>query len=306
MGQLQGDNCQLASGRMNDRGQVRYVRSLARYQDLEELENTPIKDNVVLKDVAEILYGTLADADINRIDGQEGMFVAVSKESNANTVATANAVIEEMRALEADPRTGSTRFFTFFDQGELIESSIDNLLETALYGGLFAIIVLYVFLRDFRMTFLIAACIPFALLLTITYMYFNGGSLNLLSLMGLMIAVGMVVDNAIVVVESIYARRQKGEERKTAAIRGTSEVALAITLSTLTTMVVFLPVILMTEDANFSFFLGELGFPVVWALAASLVVALIFTPLTTTPLRDRSDGRNALHEPAWVPFLARY
>ncbi|MEL6348892.1 MAG: efflux RND transporter permease subunit, partial [Myxococcota bacterium] len=262
---LGSDNFQLASGRINDRGQVRYVRSLARYQDLEELMQQPIKDGVVVEDVAEVLYGTVASASINRINGQEGIGLAISKESDANTVATAARVEQALRELEDDPRTGNTQFFTFFNQGELIESSIDDLLATAMYGGLFAIIVLYVFLRDLRMTILIAAGIPFTLLLTITWMYFNGGSLNLLSLMGLMIAVGMVVDNSIVVVESIYARRQQGEDRFHAAILGTSDVALAITLSTLTTMVVFLPVILMTEDADFSFFMGELGFPVVWA-----------------------------------------
>lgn len=301
--ELGSDNFQLASGRMTDRGQVRYVRSLARYQDIEELRRAPIRDTIVLEDIAEVFYGLVASSSINRIDGQEGIGLAISKESDANTVETAQRVLDAMAELEADPSHGIA-FFTFFNQGTLIESSINNLLNSAAYGGAFAVVVLLVFLRDLRMTVLIAACIPFALLLTVTWMYFNGGTLNLLSLLGLMIAVGMVVDNSIVVVEAIYARRSTGESAGQAAIRGTSEVALAITLSTLTTMVVFLPVILMTEDADFSFFMGELGFPVVWALAASLLVALVFTPLTTTLVR--ADGAAAFTEPRWVSFLGRH
>ncbi|MFT5681472.1 MAG: HAE1 family hydrophobic/amphiphilic exporter-1 [Myxococcota bacterium] len=299
---LGSDNFQMASGRLRDRGQIRYVRSLARYGDLDELKRAPIGDGLVLDDIAAVTFRTVASASINRIDGAEGIGVAISKESDANTVSTSRAVKEAMAELEGDPRSQGTRFFTFFNQGGLIESSIGDLLQTAMFGGVFAIIVLYAFLRQWKMTLLIAATIPVALLLTVTWMYFNGGSLNLLSLMGLMIAVGMVVDNAIVVVEAIYARRQANEPRDTAAISGTNDVALAITLSTLTTMVVFLPVILMSEDANFSFFMGELGFPVVWALGASLFVALIFTPLTTTLLKG--SGTDAFKEPRWITALS--
>ncbi|MBT3220760.1 MAG: efflux RND transporter permease subunit, partial [Proteobacteria bacterium] len=132
-------------------------------------------------------------------------------------------------------------------------------------------------------------------------LYFTGDSLNLLALMGLMLAVGMVVDNAIVVVETIYRRRADGEEPRTAAIRGTAEVNLAIVLSTLTTMVVFLPVILMSENAMFSFFMGALGRPVIYALAASLIVALIFAPLATRYI----SKAQVKEDPRWLRWTAR-
>jgi HAE1 family hydrophobic/amphiphilic exporter-1 len=299
---LNSDNFQMASGRLYDRGQIRYVRSLSRYEDLYQLKRFPVGAGLVLDDIAAVTFRTVSSANINRIDGAEGVALAISKESDANTVATARAVQEAMAELESDPRSQGTRFFTFFDQGSLIEDSIGDLLKTAMFGGVFAVIVLYAFLRQWRMTLLIAATIPVTMLLTVTLMFFNGGSLNLLSLMGLMIAVGMVVDNSIVVVEAIYARRQNNEPSDAAAIKGTNDVALAITLSTLTTMVVFLPVILMSEDANFSFFMGELGFPVVWALGSSLFIALIFTPLTTTLLRG--SGADAFKEPRWITALA--
>ncbi len=299
IGTLMQDNFQLASGRLDDRGQVRFVRSLARYEDLEELRRQQVLPGIVLGDIAEVHYRVEPSASINHIDGMEACGIAISKESSANTVAVSRAVAEAFVELEADPASMGSGFQVFFDQGALIEDSVDNLTKTALQGGLFAVIILFVFLREIRMTLLIAASIPLSLVITVTVLYFTGGSLNLLSLMGLMIAVGMVVDNAIVVVETIYRRRQTGVDAREAAIDGTAEVNLAILLSTLTTMVVFLPLILMSDDAMFSFFMGALGFPVVFALAASLVVALVFTPLCTVYLKDTT----VLEDPRWIVWM---
>lgn len=301
MGALGSDNFQMASGRIVDNGKVRYVRSLARYEDLDELRQYPIGNNLVLSDIANVERRPNLSAAIGRIEGEEGVAFGIYKESDANTVEMSSAIAEVFRELEADPRCEGMKFFTFFDQGEVIQASIDNVLNTAMWGGLFAVVVLFGFLRQWRMTLLIAACIPFTLLLTVTLTHFTGRSLNLLSLMGLMLAVGMVVDNAIVVVESIYARRQKGQDAKSSAIEGTKEIGLAISLSTLTTMVVFLPIILMSGDADFSFFMSELGMPVVWALGTSLMVALFFTPLTTTLIKEAGT----MPEPVWVTRLAK-
>ncbi len=306
IGTLSGDNFQLASGRIVDDGKVRYVRSLARWESIADIEAVPIGRGLVLGDVADVEYRLDLDPSINHIDGKDGAGLSVRKESDANTVAVTAAVREAMAELEADPRLAGARFVTFFDQGEVIDGSVHDLLSTAATGGLCAVVVLFVFLRQAPLTLLIAACIPFTLLLTVTLLYFTGGSLNLLTLMGLMLAVGMVVDNAIVVVEAIYARRQQGEHPDEAAIEGAADVNLAITLSTLTTMVVFLPVILMSEDANFSFFMGQLGMPVVWALGASLLVALVFTPVTTTLLgrgKAGQPGGGLKPEPRWITWL---
>lgn len=302
MGALGSDNFQMASGRIVDGGKVRYIRSLARYEDLEELRRYPIGNNLVLSDIAQIDRRSNLSAAIARIEGEDGVAFGIYKESDANTVDVSKAVNQTFKELEADSRYAGMKFVTFFDQGDLIQESIDNVLNTAMWGGLFAVIVLFGFLRQWKMTLLIAACIPFTMLLTVTLTYFTGRSLNLLSLMGLMLAVGMVVDNAIVVVESIYARRQKGEEAKSSAVMGTKDIGLAITLSTLTTMVVFLPIILMSGNADFSFFMSELGMPVVWALGASLLVALFFTPLTTTIIADSGT----ITEPQWVTWLTRH
>ena len=299
MGRLMSDNFQMASGRLEDRGEVRFVRSLARWDDIEQVRAIEVLPGVDLDDVARVTYRTELTTDLWHVDGKPAAGMGITKASSANTVETAAAIRATLAELEADPRLAGITFNIFFDQGELIEDGVDNLMGTATTGGAFAVVVLFLFLREPRMTLLIAASIPLSLIMTVSILYFTGGSLNLLSLMGLMIAVGMVVDNAIVVVETIYARRQDGEDEKEAAVKGTAEVGLAITLSTLTTMVVFLPLILMSEDAMFSFFMGALGFPVVFALGASLIVALVFTPLTTILMK----GATIKEDPRWIRWM---
>lgn len=299
MDRLGSDNFQLASGHVTDRGQVRYVRALARFEELDEIRTWPVKPGLTLSDVASVAYRPAASADINRIDGKEGAALAINKESSANTVEVCEQIRAAFAELEADPRLAGFTFPVFFDQGTLIQESVDTLERSAIEGGVLAVLVLMVFLRQWRITVLIAATIPASILLTVTVLYFRGDSLNLLSMLGLMLAVGMVVDNAVVVVETIFRRRQLGEDPKTAAIAGTSEVLLPIVLSTLTSIVVFLPVILMSEDASFSFFMGALGLPVVFIQVGSLVITLLFTPLSTVWL----GGKEIAEDSAWIRKL---
>lgn len=293
------DSFQMSGGRIEDRGTDRLVRSVSRMTDIEELRNFPIADGLVLEDVARVEYELVGDRSINRIDGDSGAAIAIRKESSANTLETTERVMEALEELKNDPRVEGSRFHVFFSQGNLIQQSLDTLRDTALIGGLFAVVILFIFLRDWRMTLLIALAIPFSLLITISVLYLRGDSLNLLALMGLMLAVGMVVDNAIVVIETIYRQRADGAEPREAAVGGTSEVNLAILMSTLTTMVVFLPVILMAEDAGVAFFMGVLGFPVVFALAASLLVAVVFAPLATRYI----GAAQVKPDPRWLVWL---
>ncbi len=299
MDRLGSDNFQLASGQVTDRGQVRYVRALARFEALEDIQRWPVKPGLTLSDVASVEYRAAASSDINRIDGKEGAALAINKESSANTVEICREIREAFAELQADPRLEGFSFPVFFDQGELIQESVDTLEESAIEGGVLAVLVLILFLRQWRITVLIAATIPASLLLTVTVLYFRGDSLNLLSMLGLMLAVGMVVDNAVVVVETIFRRRQEGQDPRTAAIEGTSEVLLPITLSTLTSVVVFLPVILMSEDASFSFFMGALGLPVVFIQVGSLIITLLFTPLSTVWL----GGKEIKEDSRWIRAL---
>jgi len=281
MQRLRSANFTMPSGEVADDGRVVLVRSLATLDTRDELARLPIGNGLVLEDVADVIHGVPASTSIHRVNGLTAASIDVFKESGANTVEVCERVQAAIDGLTEDPKLAGYGVHRFFDQGDLIGESINNLRDTALQGGLLAVVVLMLFLRRLRVTLLIAASIPMSLLMTIVVQYFRGESMNVLALMGLMLAVGMTVDNSIVVVESIYRRRELGDDAKTAALRGTSEVSLAILAATMTTVVVFLPIILMSDDAQFSFFMGQIGMPVCFALLSSLVVALVFVPVAT-------------------------
>jgi HAE1 family hydrophobic/amphiphilic exporter-1 len=298
---LARDNFQRSGGQLEEEGLVRHVRSLARIDGTEALERYPIqRGQLVLSDVAEVSYRRLADADIDRVNGQRSAAFGVRKESTGNTVEVGKALQAALEELESDPRVQGSKFFLFFSQGEQIEEATNNLGQALLEGGLLSVLVLWVFMRAWRITLLISAAIPMSMMLTLTVMYLQGGSLNLIAMMGLMLAVGNVVDNAIVVVEAIYQRRAAGEAPDVAAVKGAGQIALAILASTGTSMVVFLPVILMSENAEASFFLRELGLPVIYAHAASLLVALILAPLATTMVANAE----VQPDPRWLVWLS--
>jgi len=295
---LATDNFQIGSGRIVEHGRVRPLRGLSTL-GTKDLGRFPVRDSLVLSDIADIRTGGVRSSDLFRIDGSKAAAIAVRKESGANVVEVAKRVMAELALLEPDRRVEGARFHVLFNQGDLISESVNTLMNTALTGGFFALIILYIFLREWKMTLLIATSIPLSLLFTVAGLYFFGQDLNLISMMGLMLAVGMVVDNAIVVVETIYQRRAEGAGVRDAAVNGTAEVNLAILASTATTMVVFLPVMLMSENADFSFFMTVMGLPVVLALGASFVVALVFAPLAT-----RYMGRASIREDArWLVAL---
>ncbi len=279
---LQADNFALPAGEVESGGRRLPLRVVARFEDLEAVRAVPINPaGVTLGEVATVRWAPRAEApSVYRINGRRGVVLEVFKESEANTVEVCAAVREVVRS--GDPALAGFEFVEFFDQGRHIERSLENLEETALWGGLFALIVLFAFLRRGGMTLTITMAIPVSLLMTLVVMYFSGITLNALSLMGLMLSVGMVVDNAIVVVESIQRERQAGRSPREAAVEGAGQVALAILVATSTSIVVFLPLILMSGSQTLSFYLGRIGYPVCVALAASLGVGLALIPLATT------------------------
>ncbi|MFT5368435.1 MAG: HAE1 family hydrophobic/amphiphilic exporter-1 [Candidatus Latescibacterota bacterium] len=287
---LRQDNFALSGGQLSEGGKRYLVRSLAHYRSLEEIENVPIQgagveQEIRLKDVADVVLGAEARKRVWRVDGKTNLAVDVYKESGQNIVDLCQRVVDKMDEIEA---TTDADFHVFYSEGKLIEDSMNNLKETGLWGGLFAALVLLFFLRAVRMTALITLSIPLCVMMTVTVLYFVGWSLNLLTMMGLMVGVGMVVDNAIVIVENIYRLRAQGENPHDAAIHGASEVGLAITMATLTTVVVFVPMMLMNESHFMKFLLSKIGLPVVFALVASLFVALIFIPLAAKRFGDET------------------
>ena len=293
---LRGDNFEMGAGAVQEGEKKLYVRSMARYKSLEALESIPIRNHdgsVKISDVADVSYDVPYTYWNVRMDGRPGVGLGVFREPGTNIVDVSRRVQEELKRIEAQ---AGVRFKAHFDQGKLITESIENLFNTGLWGGVFAVLVLLFFLRGVRMTALITLAIPFCVMTAVGVLYFLGWTLNLLTMMGLMVAVGMVVDNAIVVVENIHRMRVKAEDAHKASVQGASEVGLPITIATLTTIVVFLPLMLMGSEADLSYFLSRIGLPVVVALLGSLFMALFFIPLAA----KKFGGGTANGEPGSI------
>ena len=278
---LRQDNFSRSGGFVTEGDKRLYVRSVARYQSIEEIENTPIRrmnggTAVRLKDLTTVKFGARERHWRWRINGADAIGFDVFKDSDANLVEVCDRVEKALDEVSEQSKAG---FEVFWNQGKVVKDSINNLRNTGMWGGLFAAFVLFFFLRSVRMTALITLSIPLCVMMTMSVLYFIDWSLNILTMMGMMVGLGMVVDNAIVIVENIYRMRAKGDDPTRASVRGASEVGLAISMATLTTVVVFLPLMFMTGQVGLTFELTRIGVPVITALLGSLFVALIFIPL---------------------------
>ncbi|MDY7093212.1 MAG: efflux RND transporter permease subunit [Acidobacteriota bacterium] len=292
--ELGGDNFTMASGSVRSGGSKLLLRSVARYPDLETLENRLVAPSVRLKDVAEVKYEEPEQDYRARVNGQPAVAVMVFKEGQANTLQVSSRINDLVEEMQENPRLQHLEIVPFFNQGQIILSSLGSLMDSGRIGGLFAVVVLFFFLRRFRMTLIITLSIPLSLLIALTTMYFAGETLNFLTLLGLMICVGLLVDNSVVVAENIHRLHRQGASRREAAVRGAGEISLAIVMATLTTIAVFLPISLVSGQAQF--FLLRLSIPISVALAASLVVALVFVPLAaylTLPRRGEVAKESA-------------
>ncbi len=276
--ELGTDNFTMASGRVMEGSKKLLLRSVARFRNLEELENRRVGASVRLKDIATISYAQPEAKFRVRAMSKPAVAILVMKEGEANVREVSAAVAAQIEKLQENPRlSSSVELVTLFSQGEVIDEALTTLLSSGMVGGIIAIIVLFVFLRRFRLTLIIALGIPLSLLIGLIFMDFGGETLNLLTLLGLMLCVGLLVDNSVVVAENIHRLHREGMGRREACITGASEVALAITMSTLTTIVVFLPVSLVEGPGQF--FMLRLSIPVCISVFGSLLVALVFIPI---------------------------
>ena len=294
--QLRKDNFAISSGFVTEGKRKIFVRSLGKFKDLQQIKNLPIRGaNLKLGDIADVVYDVPERRWRQLINGKKAVSIGIFKESMANTVALCDDIVEAFEnKIKKDPKLAGFEVEILFNQGDFIKESIENLKSAAIWGGLFAFAVLYFFLRRFRMTLIVNLAIPLSILITLTVMYFAGWTLNLITMMGLMISVGMVVDNSIVVLENIYTKRAEGKDGRQASLWGTSEVSLAITMATLTTVVVFLPLILMNDNVGFRFYMMRIGIPVIISLVASLGVAMIFIPLAATKIVSKREVKEPI------------
>jgi multidrug efflux pump subunit AcrB len=287
---LSADNFALPMGEVEDGGRRILLRSDMRFASKEEIEAFPIDRGLKLGDIAHVEDVKSVRDSLFRIDGKLAYFGEIRKDGQANVVETCRRLERELAALSTAPEiAGEFEFVPIFNQGDFIENSLQQLSGSAVEGGILAIVILIVFLARLRLTLLVAASIPLSVLFTLAWVYFTGGTFNILTMSGITLALGMLVDNAIVVIENITRRKGLGDGAREAAIYGTREVALAVTLSTLTTIVVFLPLIFMGENPTLRIILAELGLPLCISLAFSLGVSLLFLPIAAQhSLGDRA------------------
>jgi HAE1 family hydrophobic/amphiphilic exporter-1 len=270
------------------------IRTPGAYESLDQLRNTvvAIREGVPiqLKEIATVEDSWEKVTRIVRVDGRPGIRMAVNKQSGRNTVEVARGVLEEIDRINLDmPQIHVT---PYIDTSDYIKRSITNLGTSILYGGVLALGVLLLFLRSIPSTAIIATAIPISIIATFGLMYFGNFTLNLMTLGGLALGIGMLVDNAIVVLENIYRHRESGHGRMQAAIQGSEEVSAPVIASTLTTLAVFLPLIFVRGMSGVMF--KQLSYVVAFALACSLAVALTLVPmLASRVLAAPRTGENS-------------
>ncbi len=267
------------------------VRSAGAFGSLDEIRETVVRRNgasvVRIRDVADVIDGEQERTELTRVDGQPGMMLYIYKQSGANTVAVSDRVREAVEQINAMLPEAELRIRV--DKADYIRAAVANVRQAAYWGIGLAVLVLLIFLRSLRSTLIIATTIPIALLATFVLMYFRGFTLNIVSFGGLALGIGMLVDNAIVVLESISRRREDGQPPQTAAIEGTGEVAAAVTASTLTTIIVFLPLLFIGGATGI--LLKQLAWVVSFSLVCSLAAGLTLTPCLMAHFRWPFSGR---------------
>ncbi|HVR43913.1 MAG TPA: efflux RND transporter permease subunit [Thermoanaerobaculia bacterium] len=285
------ENVNQAGGSLYEKEARYLVRSRNEFETLSDIMNTVLatrqERNILMSDVAEIVRGHKKRDVITRFDGKEAVELAIYKEGDSNIVNVARALRNRLERVKGELPEG-LELVTGADQSRFIQASVDEVLSNAVLGGLIAIVVLLFFLKDLRATVIIGISIPISIVATFFLMYRTGTTLNIMSLGGLALGVGMLVDNAIVVLESIFKRRERGEGALAAARDGASEVAMAVGASTLTTIAVFLPVVFLEGIAAQLF--RDQALTVSFSLLASLAVSLTLIPMMAALAGGRRDA----------------
>ncbi len=276
------------------RGDVlRYdVRTMARFRDVETIRNLTLGREVRLGDVARVALEEPRLDYGRHLDRKFAIGIEVYTEPSANTVATVDRLLDRIAEIEKDPELKGIRLLVWNNAAEEIRGSLIGLRNAGLFGGLLAVVVLFLFLPRLRTTLVIAVAIPFSLVVTCGAMYALGAEFNVLTMLGLMLGVGMLVDNAVVVIENIHRLQGQGLPPREAARRGAREIFLAVVASTATTIIVW-SWLLVTERSPLTIYIGEVALVICLAVLCSLLVSLTFIPLAAAyfaPGREVKPG----------------
>ncbi len=298
---LAAANLEIPGGRVNESHNEYLVRTMGKLTSVSQFNNIPI-DNpqgqpIYLKDIAYVVDGIEEQRSLARVNGKDAVTLDISKQSGANTVAVARAVKEEVAKFQKElPPDISLNMVV--DNSSYIEDSIHEVLLNIYYGGLLAILVIFLFLADIRSTIISAVAIPTSIIATFTFMNALGFTLNILSLMGLSLAVGLLIDDAIVVIENIFRHLDEGESAFKAAFNGTKEIGLAVMATTFSIVVVFLPVAFMQGIVGRFFY--QFGMTVAFAVLVSLFVAFTLTPMLSSRFLKKEGGETI--PPSFAPL----
>ena len=287
---LSAENFSMPAGYVEDGADKYSVKVGDKFTSKDEIENLllfSLEDiaDVYLKDVTNIEYGNSTSDSYTNVNGNPGIILSIEKTSTASTSSVCYKLNKTIDNLTS--KNDKLHILSLMDQGIYIDMVIDSILDNLIYGGVLAIIVLLIFLRSIKPTIIIALSIPMSLLFAVVLMYFTGISLNMISLSGLALGVGMLVDNSIVVIENIYRMRNNGVSKYKAAVYGAKQVSNAICASTLTTICVFLPIV-FTDGITRQLFV-DMGLTIAYSLIASLLMALTLVPCMASNILTSKD-----------------
>lgn len=290
---LGAQHFRMPAGYVNEDGLEYLVRVGDKFQSVDEMKDLVLLDMegidpIKLSDVAEVKVVNNADETYAKINGKPGVMLSIQKQTGYSTGDVSHRVQNKLEELKKEHK--NIKVVNLMDQGIYIDMIVDSVLDNLIYGAILAILILLVFLKSIRPTFVIACSIPISIMAAIVAMYFSGVTLNIISLSGLALGVGMLVDNSIVVIENIYRmRNEEGASAKTAAIEGACQVSGAILASTLTTVCVFLPIV-FTKGITRQLFV-DMGLTIAYSLMASFLVALTIVPMMSAGVLRKAEEK---------------
>ncbi len=290
-GLLTAQNFSMPAGYVTEDGIDYMVRIGDKPSTVEMLKAMPLMDLhmdgvpvITLEDVADVFQTDNSDEIYTNVNGSAGVMLTIQKQTGYSTGEVSDRLLDRFEKLTQE--NSDLKIITLSDQGVYIDLVMNSIVNNILFGGFLAILILIIFLKDIRPTLVIACSIPISLVTAVVCMYFSGVTLNIISLSGLALGIGMLVDNSIVVIENIYRLRAEGCSMKEAAVKGAKEVAGAITASTLTTVCVFLPIV-FTEGITRQLFV-DMGLTIAYSLFASLIISLTVVPAMASKMLNRT------------------
>lgn len=293
------ENLNLPGGQVRKGDKELTLKTVGEFTSINEIKDMPIPLQtggvIHLRDVADVSISDKVINTLSRINGKDGLNISIQKQSDSNTVRVSEKIHEELdNILEEYP---SMEMVIVLDQAKYIKESIVNVFKNAIIGGILAVFILYVFLRDFKTTLIISVSIPISIVATFILLYFTDITINMMTLGGMALGVGMLVDNSIVVLENIFRMNEEGLSSKAAAVKGAKEVSMAVVASTLTTIAVFLPIVFV-EGMTATIF-RELALTVTFSLFISLLVSLTLIPMLsskTLKKKKKKERKDIFHK----------